>query len=181
MPDIVVRSATTQPPVTQIQQPESDLCWATCVNMVVAVLKAGSPILRDMTPQRIQARLHYESLNIGQPDTMIKVALENYGCTATLSNRSLTDAEIITAIDANHPIIVGMSWGQGGGHAMVIGGYTEKSVSGLWVDLYDPLETAVKLVYAEALRKGNYAGQTGGGQGARSNQWDASLVCRLNP
>jgi hypothetical protein len=110
-------------------------------------------------------------------DYMMKAALENYGCTAAITNDCLSNDQIIAAIDKNHPIIVGFNWADGGGHAMVIGGYSN-GPGGVWLNLYDPAETAVQRVHADALRRGNYAGQIGDSQGGRSNKLSISLECR---
>jgi len=167
----------TNPAVTHITQPESDLCWATCILMMRNVLKEVNP---DHTPQTISARSFYRDrsdANIGGADIVIKAAIEDWVSGVGKCGyhaRSFTWDEVKQAIDSNKPILVGYGWSKGGGHAMVIGGYEAKG-GGDWgfVRLFDPLRKEYKDISYDRLVKGDYDLENWPGAG-KGHAWDAT-------
>jgi Papain-like cysteine protease AvrRpt2 len=77
----------TVPAVTHVQQPDTKLCWATCVLMAMVVKRNSTEQTRDWTPQKIVERFAYDYVNKGMNARATKAALENYGAT----NVTITD------------------------------------------------------------------------------------------
>ncbi len=167
----------TNPAVCHITQPDTKLCWATCILMVRNVLKQANP---DISPQKIAARTFHgdhRAANIGGKDCIIKSAIEDWVSGPNKCGyvqRSFTWDEVKSAIDNNKPILVGYGWSKGGGHVMVIGGYEAKG-RGDWglVRLFDPLLSGPRDVSLDRLSDGNYDPENWPGL-EKGHVWDAT-------
>jgi hypothetical protein len=143
----------TTPAVQHIQQPQSKLCWATCILMARTVVKGANA---DITPEKISSRSFYTSQsNIGGFDHVTTSVIEDWIGKSLLVN-SITYSTVRTYINNNKPILLGYSWLGGGGHVMIIGGYEDKGADWGLVKLFDPLQTAPKIISFDRINKGDY-------------------------
>ena len=157
----------TNPAVRQIQQPDTKICWATCVLMAIEV-KRGR-VNPDITPESIVDREMGQRLNIGGFDYHTKVALESYGASnVQIFQGPAPWATIQHEIGRNRPIIISYKWAGSGGHQMVIGGWEVGASNIEWVALNDPLQTIEKRINYDRLVRGNYDPDGHRGEG---NTW----------
>lgn len=159
----------TNPPVIHARQQQSNYCWAACIKMILSVKK---PNLQNINQESIVQRLIYDKDNFAAYDFMIKTGLENYGIAYSEIQGSLLWDDVQTQIDNNNPIIAGLTWSQGGGHAVVISGW-EHSNNIKWVHINDPEMPDGQKISYDSLVKGNY--QPGIHRG-ENHKWDSSLI-----
>jgi hypothetical protein len=149
---------TSQNPlsISPVVQKESQWCWAACVEMVMAALQSPIPqcevinrfpgpkppgkpcedsevfqklgcTLDQMT--EVWSALHVNAKLIRAPDDEDLPAL-NF-------------VDLKTEIDEMRPVEVGLSWYEGGGHAMIVKGYGEiDGKESVWIN--DPLGATTK-------------------------------------
>jgi hypothetical protein len=159
----------TNPAVRQVQQPESMLCWATCVLMAIEVKR--NKVNPDITPEKIIEKQMSAKINKGGFDYHTKVALEDYGAkNVTIAKGPAAWDAIKAEIGRNRPVILSYVWAGPGaaGHQMVIGGWEEDANGFPWVALYDPLQTVERRVNYDCLVRGNYDPDGFRGEG---NKW----------
>ena len=161
----------TQPAVLHAQQRLSDICWATCVKMVLEVRRGK--VNPDITADSISRRVLYAPKggeNTALPDHVIKAALEAYGCPYTLLNRQLTWDEVTAQIGKNHPVVLGIGWrGTKSGHAIVVGGYEVDAANKRWLLINDPGLAAESRVAFDDVVAGRYGAHANG-------EWQTSLI-----
>ncbi|MFP3891776.1 C39 family peptidase [uncultured Ralstonia sp.] len=160
----------TQPAVLHAQQPLSDICWATCVKMVLEVRRGK--VNPDITADSISRRVLYAdkgSENTGLPDHVIKAALEAYGCPYKLVDRQLTWEEVTAQIGKNQPVVLGIGWKRGGGHAIVVGGYDLDLNGKRWLLINDPGLAAESRVAFDDVVGNRYGPRADGA-------WETSLI-----
>ena len=167
----------TNKKVVLIQQPQSQLCWATCILMMRRIEKED--ISKDITPESIVERCFSrgkdEDNNIGGQDHVITAALEAYvwgSNNVSYVENPISWQAIKQSIDNNQPLLVGYGWKEGGGHVMVIGGYEEKGEGWGLVKLFDPLQNKAIDISSDRLVQGDY--DTEIKTGHVGHEWDAT-------
>lgn len=168
----------TNKEVQFIKQPDTNLCWATCILMIRNVSKKANP---DITPEKIVHDFLYgggsQDNNIAGYDGVITSALEHYAWgvnSVKYMKSSLEWKDIKKSVDSDCPVLVGYGWKQGGGHVMVIGGYEEKGEDWGLVKLFDPLKDAASVISFDRLLKGDYDPEVK--TGMVGHVWDCTWI-----
>ena len=140
----------TVPNVQHITQPRK-LCWATCILMArEVILNKQNP---DVTPEKINEAMIYDSTAHGARPHVIKAACERWGMACNIQYSVLSFEAIRVQIEANQPPIIGIDWADGGGHAIVLSGYEMRGPT-RWVVIDDPGKATTETVPYRWLEEG---------------------------
>ena len=126
-------------PVKLVGQQTNSWCWATTLQMSVA-------LSATIAPQCAQANARFgrnDCCNSPTPASCIQggwpdYARVNHNSMTTAWGTALTFAQIRAEIDAGRPVNFSWGWTGGGGHIMVAGGYKVDSLGNQWVWKNDP-------------------------------------------
>jgi hypothetical protein len=168
----------TNPAVVHIKQPDTNLCWATSILMVMKLFKQ---VTNDFTPQRLSSRMlgtDLDDYNHGGYDQVVKSSIDGLISECKFEKSSLTWDQVKASIDNNKPVFVGYGWDGGGKHVMVIGGYEAKG-KGDWgmVRLFDPLRDGHLDISFDRLSDGNYDTENAPGL-EKGHRWDRTWVLK---
>lgn len=121
--------------ITRQQQEMSNWCWAAC-SVMVGKYNTKSTITQSDVVEEIKEELINRGGSLDET-----VAAVNYASNYTKSSRAITNTlsfnDIVSKIDDNKPLIIGLIWENGGRHMVVCAGYRKTKN---YVRIIDPWE-----------------------------------------
>jgi hypothetical protein len=112
--------------VPEVEQEKTNWCWAASMQSILAVY--GTSVSQcDEANWLLSSN---KCCNAGACDTTANGqrqldVLNHWGLAGTLVPTTLTWEQLKTEIDAGRPVNIGFSWCSGGGHSLVIYGFSE--------------------------------------------------------
>ncbi len=112
--------------VPEVEQEKTNWCWAASMQAVLDVY--GTTVTQCQEANWLFSRSDCCSLgtcNSGTfPEDQVDI-LDHWGLSSTLDYSTLTWNQLKAEIDAGRPVSIGFSWCSGGGHSLVIYGFSE--------------------------------------------------------
>ena len=105
--------------VTSTQQEKSNWCWAATAQCIAKYINGWAP-----SQTSIVTYVKGSAVNQGANASEEQLALKYCGLSSSYSSSSRTFSQVKADIDANRPINAGIQWTSGGGHSVVLHGYT---------------------------------------------------------
>lgn len=125
-----------------IEQEQDNWCWAACMEMVVGPSHRQCVMANNAFEiEDGKCCVSGHSPECDRPLKVKKITSEwgRYGQTADFSQAPLTEEQTVQALDGGNPIEIGLLWNGGGGHAVLLVGYSKEDEDLLFT-VYDPLE-----------------------------------------
>lgn len=138
--------------ISHIKQEQTEWCWAACMEMVQKFTNNAQSQcdLASAAHGQSECCKHPSSPLCNKPLAVVLIGPEwkKYGYSAPYHDGPAPFSELKSQIlEYNRPIECGLKWSTGGGHAVLIVGFSDDD--GEFVNVLDPWENEKTLTYSE--------------------------------
>lgn len=120
--------------IAAVKQEKTNWCWAACASSILNYY--GKKVSQTDFVKKVKGNVVDE----GATDSAVQSGLENWGVNGKLLADYILYSTVCSQITSDKPIYAGWSWTSGGGHAVVICGFTNTTTNPNKITYMDPLD-----------------------------------------